>query len=159
KAWSAARIASAKKFCDERSFDMSYYPGVDVAAAKASIYNDLPEVSFAQGEVTSGAGPEDAIADEAGTVLAGQPVESEGTFNLAPITYDRPFFYSVLRLDRLGTILKRLEILPQAEIGPLVNLAVLAQAGLVAALVLAAPLVRPARLQAGAGTVARAIVY
>ena len=27
----AARIAAAKKFCDERSFDVSYFPGIDVA--------------------------------------------------------------------------------------------------------------------------------
>ena len=53
-------------------------------------------------------------------------------FNLAPITLDRPFFYAVLRLDQLDTILKRLEILPQAEIGALVNLAVLAQAVVIA---------------------------
>ena len=159
EAWDPGRIASAKKFCDERSFDTSYYPGIDVATAKANIYNDLPEVSFAEGEITSGAGPEDAIADEAGTVLAGRPVESEGTFNLAPITYDRPFFYSVLRLDRLGTILKRLDLLPQAEIGPLVNLAVLGQAVLIALVVLLVPLARPARLEAGAGTILRAIVY
>ena len=37
---------------------------------------------------------------------------------------------------RLGTILKRIEMLPQAELGPLVNLAVLAQAVVVALLVL-----------------------
>ena len=158
-AWDSARIAAAKKFCEDRSFDVSYYPGIDVAAARSNIYNDLPAVSFEEGEVTSGTGPNDAIADEAAQVLAGESTSSQATFNLAPITYDRPFFYSVLRLQRLGTILKRLEILPQAEIGPLVNLAVLAQAVLIAALVLVAPLVRPARLQASAGTVARAIVY
>ncbi len=159
QAWTAARIAAAKQFCDDRSFDVSYYPGIDVRAARAGIYNDLPAVSFAQGAITSGAGPDDAIADEASQVLAGLPTESEATFNLAPITYDRPFFYSVLRLDRLGTILKRLELLPQAEIGPLVNLAVLAQAALIALLVLAVPLASPARLAAGAGKITRAIVY
>jgi hypothetical protein len=159
EAWDSARIAAAKKFCDDRSFDISYYPGIDVAAARANIYNDLPAVSFEQGEITSGAGPNDAVADDAPKVLAGEPTDSEATFNLAPITWDRPFFYSVLRLDRLGTILKRLDILPQAEIGPLVNLAVLAQALLIAALVLLLPLLRPSRLGANAGGVARAIAY
>ena len=43
--------------------------------------------------------------------------QSRASFNLAPITLDRPFFYAVLRLDQLGTILRRLEILPQPEIG------------------------------------------
>ena len=63
---------------------------------------------------TSGGPAHDAIADEAGAVLAGRPTPSAASFNLAPITLDRPSFYAVLRLDRLGTILQRLEMLPQA---------------------------------------------
>ena len=80
-------------------------------------------------------------------------------FNLAPITLDRPFFYAVLRLDQLDTILKRLEILPQAEIGALVNLAVLAQAVVIAVLVLLVPLVAPRRLRLPETGVLRPIVY
>ena len=156
--WDAERIASLRKFCDERSFDVSWYPGIDLDAARASIYNDLPAVSFANGEVTSD-GPDDSIADEAGAVLAGDAAPSRSAFNLAPITLDRPFFYAVLRLDQLGTILKRLEILPQAEIGALVNLAVLAQAVVIALLVLLVPLVAPRRLRLPATGVLRPIVY
>ena len=58
-----------------------------------------------------------------------------------PATLDRPAYYDVLRLAHLGTILRRLEILPQAEIGQLVNLAVLAQAAVIALLVLLVPVV------------------
>ena len=141
-----AAIAAAKKFCDDRSFDLSYFPGIDVTAARANIYNDLPSVSFESGNVTSGEGAHDAIADEAGPVLNGERVESERAFNLSPITYDRPSFYSVLRLTQLGTILQRIEILPQAEIGPLVNLAVLAQAIVIALIVLLVPLAARRRL-------------
>ena len=155
----AAQVAAVRKFCDDRSFDMSYFPGIDVAAARADIYNDLPAVSFAQGQVTSGGGAHDAIADEAGAVLAGQSTESARAFNLAPITYDRPSFYSVLRLSHLGTILKRLEILPQAEIGALVNLAVLAQAVVLALVVLAVPLLGGRRIRAPGGGTIRAILY
>jgi hypothetical protein len=156
----AARIAAAKSFCDERSFDISYFPGIDVAAARASIYNDLPAVSFEAGEVTSGDGAHDAIADEAGLVLAGQPTASADSFNLSPITYDRPAYYAVLRLAHLTTILKRLELLPQAEIGQVVNLAVLAQAGVVALLVLAVPLAGRGRIRApGIGTVRGAVYF
>ena len=140
--WSDARIAAARKFCDDRSFDMSWYPGMDVVKARAGIYNDLPAVSFDKGEVESG-GPDDAIADEAQAVLSGRPSPSREQFNLSPITLDKPFFYAVLRLDRIGTILKRLEILPQAEVGALVNLAVLAQAVVIAVLVLLVPLAAP----------------
>ena len=69
----AARIAAAKAFCDARSFDISYFPGIDSTAAQANIYNDLPPVSFESGEVESGGPARDAIAEEAGAVLAGRP--------------------------------------------------------------------------------------
>ena len=72
-------------------------------------------------------------------MLAGAPSPSRASFNLAPVTLDRPYFYAVLRLDQLGTLLRRLEVLPQAEIGALVNLAVLAQAAVIALAVLLVP--------------------
>ncbi|MDR3537790.1 MAG: hypothetical protein P4L71_14930, partial [Acetobacteraceae bacterium] len=157
--WTADRIAVVKKFCDDRSFDVSWYPGMDVAAARADIYNDLPAVSFAKGEVESD-GPADAIADEAEAVLRGAPTASRDAFNLAPVTLDRPFFYAILRLDQIGTILRRLEILPQQEVGALVNLAVLAQAIVIAVLVLLVPLAAPGRLRgAGDAPLLRAVVY
>ncbi|WP_428535115.1 hypothetical protein [Rhodopila sp.] len=156
--WSAARIAAARTFCDDRSFDMSWYPGLDVAQARNNIYNDLPAVSFDKGEVESG-GPDDAIADEAQAVLSGQASPSGQQFNLAPITLDRPFFYAALRLDRIGTILKRLEILPQTEVGALVNLAVLAQAVVIAGLVLLVPLAAPQRIRAASAGLVRAVLY
>ncbi len=143
-------IAAAQAFAAARSFDLSYFPGIDVEAARASIFNDLPAVSFASGSVTSGEGAHDAIAEEAEAVLRGEATESAAEFDLAPITYDRPAFYAVLRLDRLGLLLRRLELLPQQEIGPLINLAVLAQAILIAALVLAVPALGGRRLRASA---------
>ncbi|MFL5287234.1 MAG: hypothetical protein ACJ8AW_41255 [Rhodopila sp.] len=156
--WTAARIEAAKKFCDDRSFDMAWYPGMDVVQARANIYNDLPAVSFDKGEVES-SGPNDAIADEAEAVLSGRASPSDAEFNLAPITLDRPFFYAVLRLDHIGTILKRLEILPQNEVGALVNLAVLAQAVVIAVLVLLVPLAAPGRIRAPGAGLLRAVAY
>jgi hypothetical protein len=157
-AWSAERIEAAKAFCDDRSFDLSWYPGQDIVKARAGLYNELPAVSFDKGQVESD-GPDDAIADEAEAVLSGQPSPSADQFNLSPVTLDQPFFYAVLRLDRLGTILKRLEILPQAEVGALVNLAVLAQAAAIALLVLLVPLAAPRRIGTPAAGVLRAVVY
>jgi len=156
--WTAADISGVKKFCDDRSFDVSWYPGLDVVKAREGLYNDLPAVSFDKGEVESG-GPDDAIADEAQAVLSGQTSPSAEQFNLSPMTLDKPFFYAVLRLDQLGTILKRLEILPQAEVGALVNLAVLAQAVVIAALVLLVPLAAPGRIGAPRTGVLRAVIY
>ena len=143
----ADRIAALRKFCDDRSFDVAFYPGIDLLAARARLYNDLPQVSFTSGRITS-RGPDDAIADEAGAALAGRPGPSSEAFNLRPMTLDRPQVHAVLRLDQLGVILQRLEVLPQAEIGALVNLAVLAQAILIALVVLAVPLVAPRQVHA-----------
>ncbi len=162
----AARVAVAQEVAEERSFDLSYYPGIDVAAMRARIFNDLPAVSFVDGAVTSeGEGAHDAIAEEAEAVLRGQGSASVDAFDLSPITYDRPSFYAVLRLAEVGTILKRLELLPQAEIGPLVNLAVLGQAIIIALLVLVLPLLGGKRVRVAAdagggwGGTARAVVY
>ncbi len=156
--WDAARIRAVRRFCDDRSFDVSWYPGIDVAAARSKLYNDLPSVSFAEG-TTESTGPDDSIADEAGAMLEGQPTASRQAFDLTPITLDRPAFYAVLRLDQLGTILRRLEILPQPEIAGLVNLAVLAQAVVIAVLVLLVPAVAPRRIRNRAVGVLRPIVY
>ena len=109
--------------------------------------------------MTSGDGPHDAIADEALAVLQGEPTASGAAFDLSPITYDRPAFYAVLRLSQLGTILNRIEMLPQAELGPLVNLAVLAQAVVVALLVLAVPLLGGRRFRAGGPAALRSAAY
>ena len=152
------RIAQARAFCETRSFDLSYYPGMDPDAPHP-VFNDLPAVSFEDGQVTSSDDAHDAIADEAAYVLSGLPSPSARAFNLSPITLDRPAFYSLLRLDQLGTILKRLEMLPQAEIAPLVNLAVLAQAAVVALLVLLVPLLGGKRLRLAGGGTLQAVIY
>ena len=136
--WSSADIEALKAFAADRSFDVSYAPGLDPVAARATLFNDLPSVSFTTGQVTSD-GPNDAIANEAAAVLNGRPTPSAEAFHIRPATLDRPAFYASLRLDRVDTLIRRLEVLPQSEIGALVNLAVLAQAIVIAALVLAAP--------------------
>ncbi len=138
--WSAADVAALKTFAEARSFDVSWHPGMNVAAARAGVFNDLPSVSFTTGQVTSNS-PNDAIANEAQGVLTGQATASSQAFNIRPATLDRPAFYSSLKLQNLSTVIRRLEVLPQAEIGALVNVAVLAQAAVIAVLVLLAPMV------------------
>jgi hypothetical protein len=155
---SPATIQAARAWAEARSFDVSYFPGIE-AAPRAEIFNDLPAVSFASGTVTSGDGAHDAIADEAGAILRGEPTQSAAEFDLAPITYDRPAFYAALRLDHVALLLQRLELLPQQEIGPLINLAVLAQAVVIALIVLAVPAMGGRRLRASGPGVWRAILY
>ena len=147
--WSDDRIAKLKSFADDRSFDLSWYRGLDRVAARETLYNDLPSVNFATGEITA-KGPDDAIADEAPAVLEGRDTPSAHAFNLQPVRLDRPFFYAILDLARMDTLVKRLEVLPQGEIGALVNLAVLAQAALLALVVLLTPLLVRRRLKAEA---------
>lgn len=137
--WSEADVAALETFAAARSFDVSWRPGLDVAAARASLFNDLPVVSFESGTVVS-QGTDDAIAREAEAVLQGRDTPSARAFNIRPQTLDRPAWYASLRLDRPATLIDRLEVLPQAEIGALVNLVVLAQAVVIALLVLSAPL-------------------
>jgi len=137
--WSEADVAALETFAAARSFDVSWRPGLDVAAARANLFNDLPVVSFESGTVVS-QGTDDAIAREAEAVLQGRDTPSARAFNIRPQTLDRPAWYASLRLDRPTTLIDRLEVLPQAEIGALVNLVVLAQAVVIALLVLSAPL-------------------
>jgi hypothetical protein len=157
-AFSAADITLIRKWCDDRSFDVSFYDGMDVASARANLYNDLPAVSFDAGTITS-YGPDDSIADEARQVLLGQPSISTRAFNLTPVTNDRPFFFSVLRLSNLGLLIARLQILPQSEIGALINLAVLGQAIVIAAFVLLVPLAAPRIARGQRSGLIRPIIY
>ncbi len=137
--FSAADIRRAAQWCDDRSFDISYYQGFDFAAARDNLYNDLPAVSFTDGTQTA-LGNDDSLADEAPALLAGQLTPSGAAFDLRPVTDDRPAFYAVLRLNHPALLWARIQTLPQAEIGALVNLAVAAQAVLIALLVLIVPL-------------------
>lgn len=136
--FSASDVVDLKTFAEARSFDVSHHPGMDVAAARTTIFNDLPSVAFDTGTITSD-GPNDAIANEAAAVLNGRATASGDAFNIRPATLDRPAFYSSLKLEHPGALIRRLEVLPQAEIGALVNVAVLVQAVVIALLVLAAP--------------------
>jgi hypothetical protein len=156
--WSAERVAAIRAFCEDRSFDMSWYPGMDVVAARARVYNDLPAVSLDQGTVST-ASPNDAIADEAEAILAGRDSPSQRGFNLSPITLDRPFWYALPRLDQFGTILQRLEILPQPEVGVVVNVVVLGQAIIIASLVVLLPLAARGRLRTPVAGLARAVLF
>jgi hypothetical protein len=153
-----AEVNTILKWCNDRSFDVSYYQGIDVKAARDNLYNDLPAVSFDDDTVTS-FGADDSIADEAGGMLAGRRTISARAFDLRPVTDDRPAFYAILRLGKLSLLLERVQILPQAEIGALVNLAVLAQAGVIALLVLLVPLAAPRQAGGAKVALARSFFY
>ena len=103
-----------RKFCDDRSFDVSWYPGIDPSRrAPTSTTTCRPCPSPAARSPRMGRTMRSPT--KPGRSWPMRRRASRAAFNLSPITLDRPFFYAVLRLDQLGTILKRLEILPQAR--------------------------------------------
>jgi len=143
--FNARDIKAAKAFATERSFDLSYFPGID--PAHEEIFNDLPPVSFEN--VTTAAEDDsaaatDALRDDLVAFLRDGRADSSAFrfFNLTPSTQDRPFFHEIIRLSRIPEALSRIELLPRQEIGYLVNVAVLAQAGLFALVVFLLPLLR-----------------
>jgi hypothetical protein len=125
-----ATLKSLARFCDERSFDISYAPGLP---KPATVWNALPSLGW-DGEA------EDALRDEAALAFAGGPMAAARDFDLRPAGFDRPFFFSTLKLSRLGASFEHLGELPRDELGLLVNLAVLGQALLLGLLVMLLPL-------------------
>lgn len=161
KPFDARAMLAIRQFCDERSFDISYMPGLDLA--KLKIWNDLPAVSFDEVNfgvgVGAGAERQDALANEiAAFVLPGGRPWPQ-TYDLSPASTDRPYFFSVLRLSSLERIFQRIDLVPREEIGALVCLAVLAQSVLIALLVLSLPLFRPRTMGIHKSLVLKSIVY
>jgi hypothetical protein len=156
--FSDADIARLREFADRRSFDTSYFPGIDPAGVP--VWNDLPGISFRETSVLRSDEPGDALREETLALLAGpQAFLERQFFNLEPSTHDRPFFYSILRLSELDGILARIALVPREEIGYLINLAVIVQAVLLALLVLALPLIRWRHAHPRTGALVKSIVY
>ncbi|MDH4247682.1 MAG: hypothetical protein OEW39_07690, partial [Deltaproteobacteria bacterium] len=138
-----ARLQPLLEFCNERSFDVSYYPGMDPAGLE--VWNDLPQVSFEEERVLPSApGGSDALREQALAILGSgrDAFLKRHFFDLSPATHDRPYFHYILRPEKLGAVLKRIMLLPREEIGYLVNIAVLAQSLVLAVLVMFLPLLR-----------------
>jgi len=157
--FSTADIAQLKQFSEMRSFDTSYFPGID--PKKLSIWNDLPPISLELDTIVTSDTAQDALMDQTLALLGpGNPeFLANNFFNLDPPTLDRPSFYSVLRLEKLPQILKKIALIPREEIGYLVNIAVLVQAVVFALLVLGLPLLRYRKTRPAAATLTKAILY
>lgn len=170
-AWSVRILVSKKPFtlsvtkklrafCDDRSFDTSYFPGIQ--NEKIEIYNDLPPVSIEEEKETESAEAHDALRDDILNLLGSKHAafSQHYFFNLSPATNDRPFFYSVLRLSRLKKIMARISLIPKEEIGELVNVAIFLQALLFALLILFLPAARFSfKGQGGIALIFKSIVY
>ena len=134
-------IARMKTFCGDRSFDTSWYAGIN--PDQVPVWNDLPAVSFTTQMVEQKEKAADALMESAVKIFQSSGVITlDSFFHLEPATLDRPFFFSILPISQLGTLLSRVSVIPQPEIGQLINLAVLFQAVLLACLVILLPLIR-----------------
>ncbi|HEY9593041.1 MAG TPA: hypothetical protein VHE79_01095, partial [Spirochaetia bacterium] len=148
-AWTCQLLVSPRPFtreetaalvtwCNDRSFDTSWYPGIDPATV--NVWNDLPPVSFQEGAVQVSQSAQDALMNDLVSIFTKSGPASATFFNLAPSTMDRPDFTSISRLARTKTLFARMEILPEREIGYLLNVVVLVQALVLAIVVLFLPL-------------------
>lgn len=127
-------------WCSDRSFDTPWYPGIDPRSV--SVWNDLPPVSFQEGQVQVSDTAQDALMNDLGQVFSrgADATSASRFFNLSPSTMDRPDFTSISRLAQIRTLVARLQVLPEKEIGYLLNLVILAEALLLALVVLFLPL-------------------
>ena len=158
--FSPEQVQTLREFCDQRSFDTSYFPGID--PGKVPVWNDLPLVSFEHETIlSSSAQANDALRDEVLRLFSSDRADfiNSHFFNLTSSTYDRPFFYSVLHLSKLNDVLDKIALIPREEIGYLINLAVLLQALLLAAVVLGLPLMRRQPGKPGSGVIVESILY
>jgi len=155
--FSPADIARLQEFASARSFDTSYFPGID--PAKVEVWNELPEVSFQTETVVAASA--DALMDESRKLLSREhdAFLREHFFRIEPATQDRPSPNSVLRFSKLRTLLRTLSVIPREELGLLINLAVLIQAVLIAVLIVPLPLFRWRRTIPRSGPMFRAVLY
>ena len=154
-------LSSLKAFCNDRSFDISYFPGL--APEDWEVFNELPPTVWGgeDQEITESKEAGDALRDDSRKLLSpqGQAFRDSHFFDLRPSTLDRPFFFSVLRPANLQRILQNLSQIPREEIGYLINLAVLGQSLVWALLVLALPLLGRSRRAVPLPQLGKSLVY
>jgi hypothetical protein len=153
-------IASVRAFCDARSFDTPYFPGINPAAVE--VWNESPPFTLddEQADAAPEASKDSLMTDLVGLLSNERPGnDANAMFDLKAFTNERPFLYSIVQLGNLKKVLRKLDQIPQTEIGLLVNYCVLAQAALFGLVVCLLPLARVGRVRAGPLTVLRGIVY
>jgi len=123
----AAEVDALRRFCDARSFDLDYAPGV--RREETNRYNVLEESLFDMATALRGSAREDSLA--------------RYKFNVRPATDERPYFFQSFRWSALPELL-RLRArggMPLLEWGYLVLVAGLAQALVAAVVLILLPLV------------------
>lgn len=124
---STSAIQSLKKFSNDRSFDLAYYPGIQIA--EANQYNVLAKPYFYQGA----------------TALLGKDSDDfiqRYKFNLQPATDNQPFFFQFFKWDVFAEIMTLVGKggMPLLEWGYLILIATLIQALLASIVLILLPL-------------------
>jgi hypothetical protein len=132
-------IAALRQFCDERAFDLAYYPRIKTE--QTNVYNQLKEPYFF----------------EAATALLSPKRESfvrRYKFDVRPVTDERPYFFHFFKWPLLleAFRLKGSGGLSLLDMGYPILLATLLQSAVISALLILAPL-RVLLPQSGGGTV------
>lgn len=129
-------LQAVRTFCEQRSFDVSYYP--DVAAAEVNRFNILSEPYYYQGTIA-------LLGDAADRYLA------DYKFNLTPATDNQPFFFQFFRWKSLREIISLYGKggASLIDTGYLVLVVTLAQAILMSVLLILLPLYFYQRKQKG----------
>lgn len=120
-------IEALRRFAEERSFDVAWYPGI--SAGEANRFNVLERPWFYEAAAAlAGAGRHDFIA--------------RYKFAIAPATDDRPFFHDFFRWRFLPELmrLRAQGTAAMLDMGYLVLAATLAQAAVLSVLMILAPL-------------------
>ncbi|BBA34725.1 uncharacterized protein sS8_2780 [Methylocaldum marinum] len=141
---SGLEVADLRRFCDQRSFDLAYFPGIE--AQHTNIHNRLKE----------------DYLFEAATALLGPGRESftrRYKFDVRPATDDRPYFFHFFKWTLLPEAfkLKGSGGLSLLDMGYPILLATLLQSALISALLILAPL--GVLMPRDGGGIARALRY
>lgn len=122
-----SEIDSLIRFCEERSFDLVYYPGIQ--ATEVNRFNRLPQAYFYQGAM--------ALLGEDADQFIGQY-----KFNIQPPSDDRPYFFNFFKWESLPEILTLYQRggFSLLELGYPVLVLTLLQAGLASLVLILLPL-------------------
>lgn len=124
--FSAGQVEALKAFCDERSFDLCYYPGMRAEEANHSTVLERPFYFDAAQAILS---------------MDREAFYHTHLFNVRPATDDRPHFFRFFKWTSLGILLRGMgtQWVPFVEWGYLALLAALLQALMASVLLVLLP--------------------
>jgi hypothetical protein len=126
-AFTTEEIHSLQQFCEERSFDVAWYPGI--TATRVNLYNVIDKPYFYEGALA-------LVGNRADEYI------NAYKFSIAPATDDRPYYFNFFKWGSLEEILsmQRRAGFSLIELGYLVLVFTLIQALIVSVLLVLLPL-------------------